>query len=83
MKKGYHDITLSQKLATLRGEFIDDREANKVIDQLLHSSNDHSLNTLNEYIHGTKVHKVEQRFLNGFWDMLSPLFAVLISMRTV
>ena len=82
-QKPYNEITLSQKLKVLRGEFIVDREANKVIDQLLHNSNDHSVNTLNEYIHGSKVHKVEPQFLNRFWDMLSPLFAVLISLKEV
>lgn len=82
-RKGYHEITLSQKLTFLRGEFIDIREVNKVIDQLLHNSNDHSLNTLNEYIHGNKVHKVEAHFLNRFWDMLSPLFSVLISLKEI
>lgn len=82
-RKGYHEITLSQKLAVLRGEFIDDRDANKVIDQLLHNSNDHSLNTLNEYIHGDKVHKVEPQFLNRFWDMLSPLFTILINLKEI
>ena len=82
-RKGYHEITLNQKLAILRGEFIDDRDANKVIDQLLHNSNDHSLNTLNEYIHGSKVHKVEPQFLNRFWDMLSPLLGVLISLKEI
>jgi hypothetical protein len=80
-KKDYNLITLSDKLSILRGEFIDDREANKVIDQLLHNSNDHSVNTLNEYIHGSKVHKVEPQFLNRFWDMLSPLLGVLISLK--
>lgn len=83
MKKGYHEITISQKLTTLRGEFIDDREVNKVIDQLLHASNDHSLNTLNEYIHGSKVHKVDPQFLNRFWDMLSPLFGILINLKEI
>ncbi|WP_027670529.1 ParB/Srx family N-terminal domain-containing protein [Rheinheimera baltica] len=82
-KKGYHEITLSQKLTILRGEFIDDRDANKVIDQLLHNSNDHSLNTLNEYIHGNKVHKVEPQFLNRFWDMLSPLLSILINLKEI
>jgi hypothetical protein len=82
-KKAYNEITLSQKLSILRGEFIDDREANKVIDQLLHNSNDHSVNTLNEYIHGSKVHKVEPQFLNRFWDMLSPLLGVLISLKEI
>lgn len=82
-KKGYHEFTLSQKLTSLRGEFIDIREVNKVIDQLLHNSNDHSLNTLNEYIHGNKVHKVEAQFLNRFWDMLFPLFSLLISLKEI
>lgn len=66
-KKSYNDIILQQKLSALRSEYIDDREANKVIDQLLHPSNDYSLNTLNEYIHGSKIHKVEPQFLNRFW----------------
>lgn len=78
LKKAFSEITLSQKLSALRSEHISEREANKVIDQLLNHSNDHSLNTLNEYIHGIKVHKVEPQFLNGFWDMLSPLFKELI-----
>lgn len=82
-RKGYHEVTLSQKLKILRGEFIDVRDANRVIDQLLHNSNDHSLNTLNEYIHGCKVHKVEAQFLNRFWDMLAPLFSVLINLKEI
>jgi hypothetical protein len=82
-KKGYHEITLSQKLIILRKEFIDDRDANKVIDQLLNTSNDHSVNTLNEYVHGDKVNKIEPQFLNRFWDMLLPLFSVLINMKEV
>jgi hypothetical protein len=82
-KKTYNEVTLSQKLKFLRGEFIVDREANKVIDQLLHNSNDHSVNTLNEYIHGNKAHKVERQFLNRFWDMLSPLFVILINLKEV
>ncbi|WP_332401403.1 ParB/Srx family N-terminal domain-containing protein [Vibrio metschnikovii] len=82
-KKGYNEVSLSQKLSVLRGEFIDDKDANKVIDQLLNTSNDYSLNTLNEYIHGIKVHKVEPQFLNRFWDMLSPLFNILVSLREI
>ncbi|WP_252145369.1 ParB/Srx family N-terminal domain-containing protein [Yokenella regensburgei] len=82
-KKAYREIILSQKLIRLKGEFINQRDAMKVIEQLLHSSNDHSLNTLNEYIHGSKVHKVDPQFLNRFWDMLTPLFSELISLREV
>ncbi|MDY0994944.1 ParB/Srx family N-terminal domain-containing protein [Pantoea agglomerans] len=82
-KKAYNEVTLSQKLSILRGELIGDKEADKIIDQLLHNSNDFSLNTLNEYIHGTKIHKVERQFLNRFWDMLMPLLSVLISLKEI
>lgn len=82
-EKSYNDVKLLQKLSILRGEFINDRDANKVIDQLLHHGNDYSLNTLNEYIHGVKIHKVEPQFLNRFWDMLSPLFSILINLRDI
>ncbi|HGY1012548.1 TPA: ParB N-terminal domain-containing protein [Aeromonas salmonicida subsp. smithia] len=82
-RKDYGEITLGQRLSFLQKEYIEDRNAKKVIEQLLNASNDHSLNTLNEYVHGTKVHKVEAQFLNRFWDMLFPLFAVLINMREV
>jgi len=82
-KKSYNEVTLSQKLSILRGKLIGDKEADKIIDQLLHNSNDFSLNTLNEYVHGTKVHKVERQFLNRFWDMLMPLLSILISFKEI
>lgn len=82
-KKAYNDVTLSQKISILRGALIGDKDADKVIDQLLHNSNDFSLNTLNEYVHGTKVHKVEPQFLNRFWDMLLPLFSILITLKEI
>lgn len=82
-KKGYHEVSLSLKLDFLKGEFIDDRDANKVIDELRTHKNDFSLNTLNEYIHGSRIHKVEPQFLNRFWDMMSPLFSVLINLKEV
>lgn len=81
--KGYHEITLSKRINFLQSEFIDDRDANKVIGELLNKSNDHSLNTLNEYVHGSKVHKVEPQFLNRFWNMLTPLFGVLINLKEI
>lgn len=82
-KKAYNDVTLRQKLVALRDGLIGDQEADKIIDTLLHNSNDFSLNTLNEYIHGTKSHKVEPQFLNRFWDMLIPLFSIFISLKEI
>jgi hypothetical protein len=82
-KKTYNDVTLKQKLVALRDGLIGDQEADKIIDTLLHNGNDFSLNTLNEYIHGTKSHKVEPQFLNRFWDMLLPLFSIFISLKEI
>ncbi|KGJ98138.1 ParB/Srx family N-terminal domain-containing protein [Thalassotalea sp. ND16A] len=80
-KKGYHEVTLAQRLRFLVETEIKDAAANKVIRKLLQNDNEHSLDTLNNYIHGAETHKVERRFLNGFWDMMTPLFAVLISLK--
>ncbi|WJV38589.1 ParB N-terminal domain-containing protein [Raoultella terrigena] len=82
-KKAYNDVTLKQKLVALRDGLIGDQEADKIIDTLLHNGNDFSLNTLNEYIHGTKSYKVEPQFLNRFWDMLLPLFSIFISLKEI
>ncbi|MDW1738420.1 ParB/Srx family N-terminal domain-containing protein [Vibrio sp. Vb2354] len=80
-RKHYSEVTLLKRLQFLQGEHVKSKEANKVIKELLNHSNEYSLNTLNEYIHGTRTHKTNRRFVNGFWDMLTPLFAVLIELK--
>jgi hypothetical protein len=80
-RKGYNEVTLMQRLKFLVETEIKDTAANKVIRKLLQNDNEHSLDTLNNYIHGTDTHKVSRRFLNGFWDMMTPLFTVLISLK--
>jgi hypothetical protein len=82
-ERNYDKVTLSEKLNLLRDEFIDDRDANNTIRDLSNYTNDFSLSTLNGYIHGNKVDKVEPQFLNRFWDMLSPLLSVLINLREI
>jgi hypothetical protein len=79
--KPYNDIPLMKRLKFIQDEYVTIKEANKVIKELLNHTNDCSLNTLNEYIHGTRTHKTNRRFINGFWDMLTPLFAVLIELK--
>ncbi|WP_394391012.1 hypothetical protein [Shewanella woodyi] len=80
-KKRYEDVTLQQRLKFLVETHITDKKANKVIRELLQHSNQYSLDTLNNYIHGKEVHHVERRTLNKFWDMLVPLFVVLIDLK--
>ncbi|MCL2910729.1 ParB N-terminal domain-containing protein [Shewanella aquimarina] len=80
-KSDYSEVTLIKRLRFIQADHIEDKEARKVINGLMNHSNDHSLNTLNDYVHGTKTHKTTRRFINGFWDMLTPLFAVLIDLK--
>lgn len=79
--KGYHEVTLQKRLQFIVNTHVKSKNANKVIKELLTPSNEFSLNTLNDYVHGTQTHKTTHRFINGFWDMLSPLFADLIDLK--
>lgn len=77
----YHEITLKQRLEFIKKEKLTKKTASyKVVEKLLNSSNEHSLDTLNNYIHGTDQQHTNKRFLNGFWDFLFPLFEKIIGM---
>lgn len=80
-KAAYSEVTLIKRLRFIQSDHVQDREANKVISELMTHSNDYSLNTLNDYVHGTKTHKTNHRFINGFWDMLTPLLAEIIDLK--
>ncbi|EIC5076430.1 ParB N-terminal domain-containing protein [Vibrio vulnificus] len=79
-KNPHTEVKLKNRLQFLLNH-IDDKLAIKVIKELLNHTNDHSLNTLNDYVHGTQTHKVTRRFINGFWDMLTPLLKVLVNLK--
>ena len=79
--KALHDITLKQRLEFLKKNKLTARTpVYKVVEKLLNNSNEHSLDTLNNYIHGTDQQLTNKRFLNGFWDFLFPLFEKIIGM---
>lgn len=80
-KVAYAEVKLSRRLQFLQNGIVTDKAALKVIKELLTHNNDYSLNTLNDYVHGTQTHKVNRRFLNGFWDMLTPLLKVLVDLK--
>lgn len=80
-KKDYNHTILQQRLKFLCDNHVKDSQANKVIHKLLQPNNEHSLDTLNSYMHGHETHKIDYRFVNGFWDMLTPLLKVLIDLK--
>jgi hypothetical protein len=77
----YGSTTLHQRLSFITNTHIKDPISNRVIGKLLQHNEHYSLDTLNSYIHGTDTHNVSKRFINGFWDMLAPLFKVLIELK--
>lgn len=80
-KKDYNHTILQQRLKFLCDNHIKDAQANKVVSKLLQPNNEHSLDTLNSYMHGHETHKIDHRFVNGFWDMLTPLLSILIELK--
>lgn len=80
-KKDYNHTILQQRLKFINDAHISDTSANKVIAKLLQPSNEHSLDTLNSFVHGHETHKIDHRFVNGFWDMLTPLLKVLVDLK--
>ncbi|MFT5708680.1 MAG: hypothetical protein ACI9ES_002984 [Oceanospirillaceae bacterium] len=80
-KKDYNHTILQQRLKFLYDNHVNESQANKVIGKLLQPNNEHSLDTLNGYMHGHETHKIDYRFVNGFWDMLTPLLKVLIELK--
>ncbi len=51
----------------------------EVIEKLLNQENNHSLNTLNNYIYNNN--KIDICFLNGFWDFLFPLLSKILKIE--
>ena len=83
-KKTFFEVTLKQKLEFIKKNCIRNQDQGKslrVLNKLLNPSNEHSLDTLNNYIHGTDQQHTNKRFLNGFWDFLSPLLEVIVCLE--
>ena len=81
-QRDFKDIPLKHRLEYLKQNKLTSRTpAYKVVEKLLNHTNDHSLDTLNNYIHGSDTHKTDKRFLNGFWDFLFPLLDTILDIE--
>lgn len=80
--KPYRDIQLKQRLEFLKQQKLPPKsDALKIVQKLLNKDNEFSLDTLNNYIHGSHTHHTNKKFLNGFWDFLFPLFEVILDIK--
>lgn len=81
-RSSFQDVTLKQRLEYLKkNKIASSSQAYKVIQKLLNPSNEHSLDTLNNYIHGSDTHHTSKRNLNSFWDFLFPLFEYILDIK--
>lgn len=81
-KSDFRDISLKKRLEFIKKNHkpINSKQSG-VIQKLLNSENEFSLDTLNSYIHGSDTHHTGKVFLNNFWDFLFPLLQLTISME--
>jgi hypothetical protein len=75
------DVTLTEKLKYLSGHNFESRKVKSVLSKVINYANDYSIATLNKYVHESTTDKINREFLNNFWDILIPLFEVLVDMR--
>jgi len=80
--RSLRDVELKKRLEFLKEKF-GTRESAKVIARLVNESNDYSLDVLNGYQHGKKMIYLTKHFINGFWDVMLPLFKELLDISEV
>lgn len=79
-RKEIRDVSLKNRLEYLKQNTLTEKPK-KIVEKLLQSSNEFSLDVLNGYIHSQDAHYLEKSFLNRFWDFLFPLFEYLIEIK--
>ncbi len=75
--KPMNQILLKDRLLFIKPK-LSDNKAKNVINQILNTSNDFSLNVLNTYVHSPDSHRIDWRFLNRFWDFMFPLLTKVV-----
>ncbi|MDQ1095360.1 MULTISPECIES: ParB N-terminal domain-containing protein [Chryseobacterium] len=79
-RKSIKDVSLKNRLEYLKTNNLPDKPK-KIVEKLLQTSNQYSLDVLNGYIHGQDSHYLGRAFLNGFWDFLFPLLEKLVEIN--
>jgi len=78
----FYEIPLKSKLEYLKQHKLTAKTPSyKVAEKLLNHTNEYSLDTLNNYIHGNDTHHTDKRSINGFWDFLYPLFEKILDIK--
>lgn len=79
--KPFDRIELKAKINFLNSKFTS-QALKKITGQLVVSTNQYSLDTLNGYVHGSDTYMINAQFINAFWDFLYPLMEEIIGVYT-
>lgn len=79
-KSNFREVQLYKRLSFLKDNKLKG-EAKSVIEKLLNSGNEFSIDVLNGYVHSSSTLYNYKQFLNRFWDFLFPLFEVLLDIK--
>lgn len=80
--RSLRDIELKSRLTFIAEELSSkNKKASSIINKLLNSANEFSLDVLNGYQHSADTCFLNKQFLNRFWDFLLPLFEVLLDLK--
>lgn len=79
--RAFDRIELKPRINFLAGKFTTNK-LKQIAGQLVVSSNQYSLDTLNGYVHGSETYMINAQFMNSFWDFLYPLLEELIGVTT-
>ena len=83
-KSDLSDVGLKFRLEYLKkNKFTKSTQSYKIINKLINPSNEYSLDTLNNYIHGSQTHHLHKKTINGFWDFLFPLLEEIIEIKEI
>jgi len=81
-KSNLREIQLYKRLSFLKDNKLKG-EAKSIVEKLLNSGNEFSIDVLNGYVHSSSTLYTYKQFLNRFWDFLFPLFEVLLDVKEI
>lgn len=81
-RSNFREIPLQKRWSYLKDHKFKG-EIKSIVEKLLNSSNEYSLDVLNGYVHSSSTTYLSKQFLNRFWDFLFPLFEVLLDIKEI
>lgn len=74
-------IVLSSRIKFIKDKL--NKDSKQILNKLLDSDYQYSLDVLNGYIHSSKTYTINPQYLNSFWDFLFPVFEEILDIKEI